>query len=63
MQIDCRVDDIDAEVARMERLRATVFKRLERWVVMQTPTGQRFYVVRVQRPDWPNGANRWERET
>ncbi|MGH8116985.1 MAG: VOC family protein [Rhodanobacteraceae bacterium] len=51
---------MDAEVARLEELGATVFKRLDRWVVMQAPTGQRFCVVRVQRPDWPTHANRWD---
>ena len=34
--------------------------RLERWVVMKAPTGQRFCVVRVQRPGFPKNANRWD---
>jgi hypothetical protein len=46
-------------VARLEKLGATVVNRLERWVVMQAPTGQRFCVVRVQRPGFPKNANRW----
>jgi hypothetical protein len=29
-------------------------------VVMQAPTGQRFCVVRVQRPGFPKNANRWD---
>lgn len=58
--IDIETDDIPAEVARLERLGAKVAKRLERWVVMEAPTGQRFCVVRVQRPGWPKNANRWE---
>jgi hypothetical protein len=33
---------------------------MERWVVMQAPTGQRFCVVRVQRPGFPKNANRWD---
>ena len=49
--IDIETDDIPAEVRRLERLGATVVNRLERWVVMQAPTGQRFCVVRVQRPE------------
>ncbi|MGH8182604.1 MAG: VOC family protein [Rhodanobacteraceae bacterium] len=60
VHLDIETDDIDAEVARLEKLGATVFKRLARWVVMQAPSGQRFCVVRVQRPDWPRHANRWE---
>ena len=39
---------------------AKVIDRLERWVVMQAPTGQRFCVVRVQRPGFPKNANCWD---
>jgi hypothetical protein len=28
--------------------------------VMQAPTGQRFCVVRLQRPGFPKNANRWD---
>jgi hypothetical protein len=49
-----------AEVVRLEKLGAKVVDRLERWVVMQAPTGQRFCVVRVQRPGFPKNANRWD---
>lgn len=58
--IDIETDDIPAEVARLEKLGARVVDRLERWVVMQAPTGQRFCVVRVQRPGFPKNANSWE---
>jgi predicted enzyme related to lactoylglutathione lyase len=58
--IDIETDDIPAEVARLEKLGATVVARLERWVVMQAPTGQRFCVVRVQRPGFPKNATAWE---
>ena len=57
--IDIETDDIPAEVARLEAAGATVVSRLERWVVMQAPTGHRFCVVRVQRPGFPKNANRW----
>jgi Glyoxalase-like domain len=60
VHIDIETDDIPAEVARMESLGARVVDRLERWVVMQAPTGQRFCVVRVQRPGFPKNANRWD---
>ncbi len=59
VHIDIETDDIEAEVTRLEALGATVADRLERWVVMQAPTGQRFCVVRVQRPGFPKNANRW----
>jgi catechol 2,3-dioxygenase-like lactoylglutathione lyase family enzyme len=61
VHLDIETDDIPAEVARLTRLGATVVERLERWVVMQAPTGQRFCVVRVQRgSDFPAKANRWD---
>jgi predicted enzyme related to lactoylglutathione lyase len=60
VHIDIETDDIPAEVRRLEKLGATVVQRLERWVVMQAPTGQRFCVVRIQRPGFPRNANRWD---
>jgi predicted enzyme related to lactoylglutathione lyase len=60
VHIDIETDDIEAEVARLEKLGARVARRLERWVVMQAPTGQHFCVVRIQRPGFPKNANRWE---
>jgi len=59
VHIDIETDDIPAEVARLEALGAYVVDRLERWVVMQAPTGQRFCVVRVQRPGFPKNATCW----
>jgi predicted enzyme related to lactoylglutathione lyase len=59
VHLDIETDDIPAEVSRLEKLGATVVERLERWVVMQAPTGQRFCVVRVQRPGYPKNANTW----
>ena len=59
VHVDIETDDIPAEVARLEKLGATVVRQLERWVVMQAPTGQRFCVVRVQRPGYPKNANTW----
>ena len=60
VHIDIETDDIAAEVARLERLGARVFKKMERWTVMEAPTGQRFCIVRVQRDGWPKNANTWE---
>ena len=51
---------LPAEVARLEKLGAKVVNHLERWVVMQAPTDQRFCVVRVQRPGFPKNANSWD---
>ena len=60
VHLDIETDDIPAEVERLEKLGAQVVARPERWVVMQAPTGQRFCVVRVQRPGFPKNANRWD---
>ena len=60
VHIDIETDDIPAEVERLEKLGAKMVDRLERWVVMQAPTGQHFCVVRVQRPGFPKNANRWD---
>ena len=60
VHIDIETDDIAAEVARLEKLGAMVDQRLERWVVMRAPSGQRFCIVRVQRDGWPKGATTWE---
>lgn len=60
VHIDIETDDIPAEVARLEQLGARVAERLERWTVMQAPTGQRFCIVRAQRPGFPKNANRWD---
>ena len=47
----------------VSKLGAKVVNRLDRWVVMQAPTGQRFCVVRVQRPGFPKNANSWDQES
>jgi hypothetical protein len=60
VHIDIETDDLPAEVVRLEKLGAKVVNRLERWIVMQAPTGQRFCVVQIQRPGFPKNANRWD---
>ncbi|MGH8292504.1 MAG: VOC family protein [Gammaproteobacteria bacterium] len=60
VHLDIETDDIEAEVARLTRLGAREVRRIKTWVVMEAPTGQRFCVVRVQRPGYPKNANKWE---
>lgn len=60
VHIDIESDDIPAEVARLERLGATIDNKMERWVVMRAPSGQRFCIVRVQREGFEKTANSWE---
>jgi hypothetical protein len=60
VHLDIETDDIAAEVARLTKLGAREVARLKRWVVMEAPTGQRFCVVRVQRPGFPKNAHQWD---
>jgi predicted enzyme related to lactoylglutathione lyase len=61
VHLDIESDDIEAEVQRLERLGAKRVQQLHTWWVMEAPTGQRFCVVRVQRPDsFAEGANTWK---
>lgn len=60
IHLDIETDDIPAEVARLEKLGAIVDTRMERWVVMKAPSGQRFCVVRVQRDGFEKDAKSWE---
>ncbi|MBC5783155.1 VOC family protein [Ramlibacter sp. USB13] len=59
VHIDIETDDIEAEVARLEKLGARRLQFVKRWWVMESPTGQRFCVVRPQRPDFAERANTW----
>ena len=60
IHLDIETDDIPAEVARLQKLGATIDTQMERWVVMRAPSGQRFCVVRVQRDGFSNDAISWE---
>lgn|SRR5512138_686481 len=57
VHLDIESDDIEAEVARLEKLGAKRVGQIKRWVVMEAPTGQRFCVVRPQRPGIESKAN------
>ena len=59
VHLDIETDDIEAEVQRLEALGAIRVAQIKRWWVMQAPTGQRFCVVRPQRPDFAERANLW----
>jgi len=60
IHLDIETDDIPAEVARLQKLGATIDTQKERWVVMRAPSGQRFCVVRVQRDGFSGDANNWK---
>ena len=60
VHLDIETDDIDAEVARLERLGARRVAKIKSWWVMEAPTGQRFCVVRAKRSEFARAANRWD---
>lgn len=60
VHLDIEADDIEREVARLERLGARRIGPVRSWYVMEAPTGQRFCVVRAQRPDFAARANSWD---
>ena len=60
VHIDIETDDIEAEVRRLENLGAKRVAQVRTWWVMEAPTGQRFCVVRPQRPGFEENANTWE---
>jgi len=59
VHIDIETNDIEAEVARLEKLGARRVQQVKRWWVMEAPTGQRFCVVNPQRADFEAAANVW----
>ena len=60
VHVDIETDDIEAEVERLLALGAKRVAQIKRWWVLEAPTGQRFCVVRPQRPDFDARANVWE---
>ena len=60
VHLDLEADEIEAEVARLERLGAKRVGAVRSCYVMEAPTGQRFCVVRPQRADFAARANSWD---
>jgi hypothetical protein len=60
MHIDIETDDVDAEVARLEKLGARKREKVHSWWVMISPGGHPFCVVKVQSKTWPDGAVEWD---
>jgi predicted enzyme related to lactoylglutathione lyase len=59
VHLDIESDDVAAEVTRLESHGAKVVQRVNTWVVMEAPTGQRFCVVRAKGESFDAKANRW----
>ena len=60
VHIDIETNDIEAEASRLEKLGARRIDKVDHWVVMQAPTGQRFCLVKPQRSEFESQANIWE---
>lgn len=59
VHMDLRTDDLEAEVARLENLGATVVERIKQWCVMEAPSGQRFCVIQIQTGRDLGPMNEW----
>ncbi len=60
VHIDIETDDINAEVKRLQGLGAKIVKKMDKWVVMEAPSKQRFCVINPVRPDFETNANVWK---
>ena len=59
VHLDIESDDIDAEATRLEQLGAKRIGFVHRWWVMEAPTGQRFCVVKMHKPELGAKPNAW----
>src|SRR6266550_116600 len=59
VHLDIETDDVDREVARLEALGARRLEQRGTWWIMESPTGQRFCVVRGKNMDGAAGLNEW----
>ena len=59
IHLDIETDDREAEVARLQKLGASVVEVMDRWTVMEAPSGHRFCVIGPIREDFSEKANQW----
>lgn len=60
VHLDIETDDIEAEANRLEALGARRIGKVQTWIVMEAPTGQRFCIVRPQNKAFAATANVWK---
>ncbi len=60
VHLDIETDDIEAELARLEKLGARRVEWVRSWWVMEAPTGHRFCVVPMEHPDRGATPTTWE---
>ena len=59
VHLDIESDDVEREVARLERLGAKRIEQIKTWWVMEAPTGHRFCVIQPQHEHLPADAKSW----
>jgi hypothetical protein len=59
VHLDIETDDIEAEVARLERLGAKKVEKVRYFWVLEAPSGHRFCVVPARRAGFEEEANVW----
>jgi Glyoxalase-like domain len=59
VHLDIESDDLEGEARRLMVLGATRVGRVEDWLVMEAPTGQRFCIVPAESADFEKTANKW----
>jgi hypothetical protein len=59
IHLDLETDDVEAEVARLEKLGARTKARIRNHVIMTAPSGHAFCVVPSRRGDFPGDAPEW----
>ena len=60
IHLDIETDDREAEVARLQELGASIVEVMERWTVMEAPSGHRFCVIGPVREGFSEDANVWD---
>ncbi|MGF1609817.1 MAG: VOC family protein [Kiloniellales bacterium] len=59
VHLDIKTDDVEAEVARLEKLGAKRLEHIKDWWVMEAPSGHRFCVVPQSPPSFAGPVNEW----
>jgi len=59
VHIDIETDDVEKEVARLQRLGAREVERVRNWCVLEAPSDHRFCVVEHQQRGFDERANVW----
>ena len=60
IHLDIETDNVESEVARLQKLGARKVKQCDGWCVLEAPTGQRFCVVVPKHAHFAKRANIWE---